>query len=319
MLFFNILLGLLFFNNLLGSRMRFFGPRPDLGFAQLHAHIEPFPEWPALVQVGEAACLPGYVCPDHRHQVYELTYVVSGCGVREVGTRSDTVVARDFHLVRPNEIHRSRADATHPYRVCYLQVDPQHLPAAAAKDVADAFAELGAQPARVVSGAAGAENAFRRLLDELDRCETAARRERALGLAMTQALAVEILIRFTRGMFAGDAAAAAPTPERRIFQEITAWLRTRLADPPSLAEMAKRAGLSPGHFTNAFKREVGPTPIDFLTALRIDEATRRLHTSDQTISSIAADLGFASPGYFAQVFSKVKGCTPSEWRARHGL
>lgn len=299
--------------------VRLFGPRPDLGFSHLHAHIEPFPEWPGLAQVGEAACIPGYVCDQHRHSVYELTYVVAGRGTRNVGSHSAVVATHDFHLVRAGELHRSYADSADPYRVCYLQVDPQGLPAAAQPEIAEAFAALATHAVQVTTGAAGAEQAFRRLLIELDRCEHADRRERALCLAMAQALTLEILIRFTRSMLARDEAAAVPTPERQAFQDITAWLRTRLSDPPTLTEMAQRIRLSPGHFTAAFKREVGQTPIDYLTGLRVDAAAQQLHDRRKKIADIAADLGFGSPAYFAQVFSKVKDCTPSEWRERYGV
>ena len=294
--------------------VRLFGPRPDLGFAQLHAHIEPFPEWPALVEVGEAFCLPGYTCTDHLHAVHEFTYVMSGSGVRTVDGRPDALQAQDFHLVRAGELHRSRAAQADPYHVCYLLVDPARLPLAP-----EPFAELSARPSQTVGGVAGGEKAFRRLLTELDRCEAAGRRQRSLCLAMAQALASEIVLRFTGALVDREEALAAATPERRAFQEVVAWLRTRLADPPALGEMAKRAGLSPGHFTAAFKREVGRTPIEFITALRIDEAARRLHAPDESVARVAADLGFASAGYLSRVFRSAKGCSPSEWRARHGL
>ena len=75
-------------------------------------------------------------------------------------------------------------------------------------------------------------------------------------------------------------------------------------------------GLTPSHFTVAFKREVGVTPLEYLTTLRIDEAARRLRSGNEAVTGIAMDLGFSSSQYFSLVFKQRKGCTPSEWRGR---
>ncbi|MBA3845560.1 MAG: helix-turn-helix transcriptional regulator, partial [Planctomycetes bacterium] len=88
-----------------------------------------------------------------------------------------------------------------------------------------------------------------------------------------------------------------------------------LDTPPTLAEMAAWAGVSPGHLALRFKRVYGRTPLEHVTRLRIEEAARRLRDDPRdSVTDVALDLGFCSSQYFAEVFKRVQGVTPSAWR-----
>ncbi len=181
--------------------------------------------------------------------------------------------------------------------------------------------ELRVLDQRVIHGGAGAEHIFRRLLAELDRLDERPR-ARALSVLMVQALVVELLVFVTRCSIANRERSSGSfrlrQPVRAEFQDLLAWLHARLGDPPTLAQMAARVRLSPAHFTVAFKREVGQTPLEHLTLLRIEEGARRLADEPrEAITEIALDLGFSTSQYFSFVFRRVKGCSPRQWRARH--
>jgi AraC-like DNA-binding protein len=179
---------------------------------------------------------------------------------------------------------------------------------------------LGVLEQRVIPGALGAEQYYRRLLAELDR-EPAAPGLAALRTMMVQALLVEFLV-FVARCYAthrlgqggeGFPALRAGGP----FEELKRWLSApeRLANPPTLAEMAARTSLSPSHFAVLFKRETAQTPLEFLTAARVEAAARRLRAEPEVkITTLAHELGFSSSQYFSLVFKKINGCTPGEWR-----
>jgi AraC-like DNA-binding protein len=163
----------------------------------------------------------------------------------------------------------------------------------------------------VIHGAHGFEALGRRLLAELDRKDEDPRL-RELCLIATQALLVELAVFVTRVAIEEESRAARAPDLRKGL----AWLPTRLADPPSPGEMAEHVGLSPAHLAVVCKRELGRTPHEHVTELRLAEAARRLRETDAPVTVIALDLGFASSQYFAAVFKRTRGVTPSEWRGR---
>ena len=54
----------------------------------------------------------------------------------------------------------------------------------------------------------------------------------------------------------------------------------------------------------------------FINAVRLSKARELLIHSSMNISQIAYETGFSDPAYFARVFSKEFGHSPSEWRKK---
>jgi AraC-like DNA-binding protein len=311
----------------------------------VHSHTDPFAELPVFSHVSEAICNSNHVHAEHSHPVFEVCYVLAGKAVRMVDGTSVVIGPGDFYLIRPGEVHSATTDRVDPYHYFAIGFAPEQLLSrvtlgdAAAKPfsgarqhegdldlaVAEASAveyELRVLEQRVVHGGQGAEHIYRRILRELDRLDDCDALQRSLALVMVQTLMIELLVFVTRCSIAQQehtpiSSLRLREPVRTDFQDLLSWLETRIVTPPTLGEMAARVHLSPAHFTVAFKREVGQTPLEFITGLRIDEAARRLANEvDSSITDIALDLGFSTSQYFSLVFRKTRGCTPSEWRAK---
>ena len=84
----------------------------------------------------------------------------------------------------------------------------------------------------------------------------------------------------------------------------------------SLAALASDAGLSRFHFCRAFKESTGLSPHAWLRQHRLEQATKMLRDTDDSVVSIAAALGYSSQTAFAAAFRKLTGETPSDWRRR---
>ena len=63
-------------------------------------------------------------------------------------------------------------------------------------------------------------------------------------------------------------------------------------------------------------QELGTTFQREVTTTRLAEVQRRLLDTDDALTAIAVDLGFASPQHLSALFKKELGVTPSEWRRR---
>jgi AraC-like DNA-binding protein len=86
--------------------------------------------------------------------------------------------------------------------------------------------------------------------------------------------------------------------------------------PWTLQELAERVGMSRSIFALRFKEKVGATPMEYLTRWRMLLAGDRLKNSTDSISSIAASLGYESESAFGKAFRRVMGCTPGQHSRR---
>jgi AraC family transcriptional regulator len=84
----------------------------------------------------------------------------------------------------------------------------------------------------------------------------------------------------------------------------------------SLAALASDAGLSRFHFCRAFKETTGLSPHAWLRQYRLEQAMNMLRDTNESIVSVAAELGYASQTAFAAAFRKLTGEAPSDWRRR---
>ena len=131
---------------------------------------------------------------------------------------------------------------------------------------------------------------------------------------MVQSLAFELL------------ALAGRTLSQRAF-ESPAWLERIEAllceSRPArltLGEVAREAELHPAHLARAFRQRFGCSLGRFLLDRRLEWAARQLASSDQPISRIALQAGFADQSHFTRRFRAYAGLTPRRFRTsrRHG-
>ena len=84
--------------------------------------------------------------------------------------------------------------------------------------------------------------------------------------------------------------------------------------PPTLEELAARAGMSPFHFHRVFKAVTGLTPRGYAAAHRGERVRRELENAP-TVTAAIYDSGYSSNGRFYDESGQVLGMTPTEFRA----
>ncbi|MGX8704982.1 MAG: helix-turn-helix domain-containing protein [bacterium] len=101
----------------------------------------------------------------------------------------------------------------------------------------------------------------------------------------------------------------------RLMAEACLYISENCAKPLSLAEIAARIGISKSHFAHLFKAYTNMTFVDFLTAERIKMAESLFPNPKLHIIDIAFESGFSSISSFNRAFRRIKGCSPTEFRA----
>lgn len=71
---------------------------------------------------------------------------------------------------------------------------------------------------------------------------------------------------------------------------------------------------SPDYFSRIFKREVGMPFSEYLNRIRINEAKKLMKNTNFLAYEISDKVGFQDYKYFVQVFRKIEGVSPSEFR-----
>jgi AraC family transcriptional regulator len=103
------------------------------------------------------------------------------------------------------------------------------------------------------------------------------------------------------------------------LRRVTEHIQAHLDQDLTLAHLGAVVYMSPYHFARRFQHSTGLPPHRFVVHARIDHAATLLAAPDLSISQISRVVGFRSPSHFATVFHRIKGVTPSEYRARQGL
>jgi AraC-like DNA-binding protein len=100
--------------------------------------------------------------------------------------------------------------------------------------------------------------------------------------------------------------------ERRPIARAVELLRASLAEPVTVAELARCAGMSQAHFIRAFKREIGLPPHRYLTLLRLRQA-RRLLAAGTGAADAAVSVGFYDQSHLTRLFKRTYGITPVQY------
>lgn len=90
-----------------------------------------------------------------------------------------------------------------------------------------------------------------------------------------------------------------------------------LESPPSLEVLARHVGLSPSHFSHAFKQSMGVPPHQYVIQRRVAEAKALMNDRTLNLTEIALQCGFNGSSQFSTVFRRATGMSPSTYR--HGL
>ena len=88
------------------------------------------------------------------------------------------------------------------------------------------------------------------------------------------------------------------------------------ARPLDVAELARTALMSAGHFARQFRATYGETPYSYLMTRRIERAMALLRRGDLTVTDVCMAVGCSSLGSFSARFTELVGETPTAYRVR---
>lgn len=85
------------------------------------------------------------------------------------------------------------------------------------------------------------------------------------------------------------------------------------SQPLSISTIASALGVSTSHMSRMFKRVTGQTFESYLMTKRVELAKRLLLDPLHNVSQVARRCGFSDASYFARVFRRIVGCSPTSY------
>lgn len=97
------------------------------------------------------------------------------------------------------------------------------------------------------------------------------------------------------------------------------YLTKHYNEPVSIQEVSEMLQCDRRRLTYLFEKQIGLSPIQFLTGIRIKHAKELLRTTSIPIGEIGEAVGYMDPFYFSRVFKKNMNMTPTAYREQFAI
>ncbi len=102
--------------------------------------------------------------------------------------------------------------------------------------------------------------------------------------------------------------------DNKMVQNMLNYTNAHYSEDISIQNLADLCSINPNYASQLFSQEVGETFSTYLTNLRIEQSIYLLSHTDLSVAVIASQAGYRDYFYFAKVFKKITGTTPTAYR-----
>lgn len=276
-------------------------------------------EW---VYLNKSIELEEYCHKMHKHDFIELAYVISGKGVHRVGNDQYQVSQGDLFIINydvPHGFTCQPGEAETPILYnCVFR--PEFLDGALFssthfENITSSFLfgnlfpeNLAPTPDLRLHGADFLEvgDLFSKMYAEYQGMKKG-------YLDIIRAYLIELIVKIFRLLESDGKKSIAPHHHKLVAQAID-YLKHNFQSDIKLSDLAMQSFVSKNYFSKLFKEVTGINLSDYLQRLRINEACTLLRNTDLKIVEIAVEAGFTDIPFFYEVFKRVVGKTPGDYR-----
>lgn len=249
--------------------------------------------------------------PWHYHPEYELTYILSGKGIRYVGNGFEYFEENDLVLLGPNLPHCWRNVGVQPGNSSAIVVhwESDLLKGWLEKQEFNPIAHLFNRSSQGIKYSAPFNLSIKEKL-----------------LRMLELPSFDRLMTFfsilnemaTKGN--GTILNSEPVNEslrnhdHQRINTVYQFVRNKYQERVTLAQIASEVHMSEEAFSRFFSKVMNKPFFTFLNEYRINAACQRLIETDEAVSEVAMVSGFETLPFFYRQFGKFKGISPKKFR-----
>ena len=101
-----------------------------------------------------------------------------------------------------------------------------------------------------------------------------------------------------------------------VIRSCQTWIDEHFAIANPVAAMTERSGLKPRTFARRFRAATGYRPMEYVHALRVEEARQIIETGGVAIDDVGYEVGYEDPTFFRRLFKRTTGLTPAAYRRK---
>lgn len=250
----------------------------------------------------------------HQQNTWELSYVISGKGMRVIGDNIESFDAGEIILIPPNIPHYWSFDES----ICDKDGKIENITLIFLTELLEGLKNVFPELNDLVSSVLGYENAvsfggdtllkLRDILIQMKDCSEIDR--------------IPLLLKMLAYISSPEIASTVGYPviedkKNKRLQKIYLYIMNRYQYPVTLEEIASHVNMERTAFCIFFKKMTGKTFVDFMLDYRINIACELLLKTDKNIAEICLASGFRDAPYFNRVFKRLKNTTPGLFREQN--
>lgn len=106
--------------------------------------------------------------------------------------------------------------------------------------------------------------------------------------------------------------------EDAVIARCQTWIAENYEEAHPVSTMIELSGLSESTFKRRFRNSTGMSPMEYVHALRLEEAKQMLEAGSLPVEAVANEVGYEDAGYFSRLFRRKVNLTPAQYRRRFG-
>lgn len=250
----------------------------------------------------------------HAHNYYEMCFFTGGSGIHEIDFKIHPIIAPSIHFLQPGQVHLiNRGEDYKGYLIIF----------------SEEFFNLRFQNLEIIPGyplVSNLENGpilqlddklfsdFNRLIESIENelLESDSDSEDII-ISYLKIFFLKLRQNFAKLVVTQNQAGWAM---QKIVYQFNQLVDKYYHQIHQVKEYAEILGESPVQINRAVKTVTGKTASDLIIERLILEAKRLLLFSDLSNKEVAYKLNYDDPSYFARIFRKKSGYTPSAFRAK---
>jgi transcriptional regulator GlxA family with amidase domain len=102
-----------------------------------------------------------------------------------------------------------------------------------------------------------------------------------------------------------------------MVQKAQAYIEANIDEKIPVEELSSMFAIGRRNFDRRFIKATGNTPVEYTQRVKIESAKKSLETSRKTVNEVMYEVGYADVKAFREVFRKITGLSPLEYRNRY--
>lgn len=272
------------------------------------------------VYINKSVEMPQLMNMLHSHDFIEIAYVYSGEGVHVIENNEYETSGGDLYVINFNIKHGFfSSNDKNPIVVYNCIFTPEFLDGSLIgninfEDVASSFLLKSLFPSELyhVPDIKAKDAQLREFGELFDKMYTEYTQMKKGYYEMLRAYTIEMIVRIFRNIdIKSDKGSL---KNKKLVENALLYMKQNFQTDIKLEELAMQTFISKNYFSKIFKSVTGINFSTYLHQIRIEEACSLLKTTDMKVIDIAMQSGFNDIKFFYEVFKKITGRRPNEYR-----